>query len=102
MHHTSSAQVATNTIAAEFARFNEELSTARIPFVAVGLGRWGTTNPSLGTPLDWSKIAGAKVLVETGLPDYIIDPSFGSHFMSAVTPTFANVVGKGRGRFTAH
>ncbi|KAJ4460226.1 putative histidine kinase [Paratrimastix pyriformis] len=74
-------RVLTDKIAAEFAQYNNELKEQGTPFVAVGLGRWGTSNASLGTPLDWSKISGAKVLLETGLPDYIIDPSFGSHFM---------------------
>ncbi|KAA6362698.1 MAG: putative pyruvate, phosphate dikinase, partial [Streblomastix strix] len=55
-----------------------------IPFIAIGVGRWGTSQASLGIPLDWPQICGARVLVETGLPDFNIDPSLGTHFMHNV------------------
>jgi hypothetical protein len=70
----------TRVIADEFGRINEKLLAAGRPYLAIGLGRWGTSEASLGIPVDWSQICGARALVETGRPGYVIDPSHGTHF----------------------
>lgn len=67
-------------IAKEIAHLNQKLKSVGKSFVLIGFGRWGTRDHSLGIPVRWEDISGAKVLVESGLPDYDIDPSFGSHF----------------------
>jgi hypothetical protein len=50
------------------------------PYILIGPGRWGSTDPWLGIPIIWSDIAGAKVIVETPYKERHIDPSQGSHF----------------------
>ena len=46
----------------------------------IGFGRWGSSHPSLGIPVDWSQISGARVIVETTLPEMNVELSQGSHF----------------------
>ncbi|PNX50830.1 MAG: hypothetical protein BV456_05355 [Thermoplasmata archaeon M8B2D] len=59
---------------------NNKLMDENKPYVLVGPGRWGSTDPWLGVPVIWSDIAGAKVIVETPYKERHIDPSQGSHF----------------------
>ena len=66
--------------AAEVARCNARLTTAGRPYLLVGVGRWGSTDPWLGLPVTWSQISGARVIVETGFKDLRVTPSQGSHF----------------------
>ncbi len=61
-------------------KLNKALMEAGTPYVLIGPGRWGSTDPWLGIPIIWSDIAGAKVIVETPVEGRIIDPSQGSHF----------------------
>jgi hypothetical protein len=46
----------------------------------IGFGRWGSTHPSLGIPVDWSQISGARTIVEATLPEMNVELSQGSHF----------------------
>ena len=50
------------------------------PYLLIGFGRWGSSDPWLGVPVDWSRISGARVIVEAGIPGMSPDPSQGSHF----------------------
>ncbi len=54
-------------------------------YVLVGPGRWGSSDPWLGIPVKWPQISAARVIVESGLPDYRIDPSQGTHFFQNLT-----------------
>ncbi len=76
----------TRAIAAELESFNHELVGAGRPYVLIGFGRWGSTDPWLGVPVEWGQIAGARVLVESTLPQMNPDLSQGSHF-------FHNLIG---------
>lgn len=67
-------------IAADVATINAGLVAAGHAYVLIGFGRWGTSDPWLGTPIDWASIAGARAIVETAQPDRHVDPSQGSHF----------------------
>ncbi len=78
-------ELKTPQIAAEFGKINEELFARKCPYIAIGLGRWGTGEASLGIPVQWPQICGARALVETGRPGYIIDPSHGTHFFQNLT-----------------
>jgi CheY-like chemotaxis protein len=71
--------------AAEIARFNHELSNAGRPYLLIGVGRWGSTDPWLGIPVSWDQIAGARVIVESGFRDFRVTPSQGSHFFQNLT-----------------
>ncbi|MFQ6605197.1 MAG: PEP/pyruvate-binding domain-containing protein [Fidelibacterota bacterium] len=54
-------------------------------YILIGPGRWGTADPWLGVPVRWNQISNAKIIVEIGIEDFPIDPSFGSHFFQNVT-----------------
>jgi len=61
-------------------KINKKLIEDKTPYVLVGPGRWGSTDPWLGIPVTWSDIAGSKVIIETPVEERPIDPSQGSHF----------------------
>ena len=66
--------------AAEVARLNAKLLARKRPFLLIGVGRWGSTDPWLGIPVAWDEIAGARVIVEAGFKDFVVTPSQGTHF----------------------
>jgi len=59
---------------------NRALAAAGRPYILIGFGRWGSSDPWLGIPVDWSQIHQARVIVEATLPGMNPDPSQGSHF----------------------
>ena len=71
-------------IAREIEKLNEEFKSSQ-RYVLMGPGRWGSADPWLGIPVNWKQISRAKVIVEAGLENFHIDPSFGSHFFQNVT-----------------
>lgn len=77
-------------IAEEVGRVNHELAASKIPFLLIGPGRWGTQDRWLGVPVRWSQISGVRVLVETSLANFNVQPSQGTHF-------FQNIVSRGIG-----
>ena len=70
----------TPAIAGEVDRLNQALIEEGRPYVLVGFGRWGSSDPWLGIPVTWSQIAGARVIVEASLPTMNVDMSQGAHF----------------------
>jgi hypothetical protein len=70
----------TREIAQEIGEVNRELREQKCPYLLIGFGRWGSTHPSLGIPVDWSQISGACTIVESTLPKMNVDFSQGSHF----------------------
>jgi len=66
-------------------KLNERLIKEKRPYVLIGPGRWGSSDPWLGIPVKWAQIAGARVIVESGMKDYRIDPSQGTHFFQNLT-----------------
>ena len=62
-------------------------------YVLVGPGRWGSSDYWLGIPVKWPHISAARVIVESGLKNYHVDPSQGTHF-------FQNLTSFGVGYFT--
>jgi CheY-like chemotaxis protein len=54
-------------------------------YILVGPGRWGSSDPWLGIPVKWSQISEARIIVESGLEEYRIDPSQGTHFFQNLT-----------------
>src|SRR5947208_20493 len=71
--------------AAEISRLNGLLLAHRIPYLLIGVGRWGSRDPWLGIPVTWDQVSGAKVIVEAGLRDFKVTPSQGSHFFQNLT-----------------
>jgi CheY-like chemotaxis protein len=67
-------------VARHVAYFNAKLAGENRPYLLVGVGRWGSTDPWLGIPVEWDEISGARVIVEAGFRDFRVTPSQGSHF----------------------
>jgi hypothetical protein len=70
----------TPAIAQQLESINRELRDQKRPFLLIGFGRWGSSHPSLGIPVDWSQISGARAIVEATLPEMNVELSQGSHF----------------------
>jgi hypothetical protein len=72
-------------VATAVARFNRRLNEENRPYLLIGVGRWGSTEPWLGIPVEWDEISGARVIVEAGFRDFRVTPSQGSHFFQNLT-----------------
>jgi hypothetical protein len=75
----------TQRIPALLAEANQRLVAAGRPYLLIGFGRWGTTDPQAGIPVEFSQISGAKAIVEATLPELDFSLSQGSHFFHNVT-----------------
>jgi len=75
----------TPEIALEIERLNRPLAASGRPYLLIGFGRWGSSDPWLGIPVRWDQIAGARAIVETALPQMSPEPSQGSHFFHNLT-----------------
>ena len=80
-------------IARDIEKINQHVLDAGTNYVLVGPGRWGSSDPWLGVPVKWPHISAARVIVETTLKNYHVDPSQGTHF-------FQNLTSFGVGYFT--
>jgi hypothetical protein len=54
-------------------------------YILIGPGRWGSSDPWLGIPVKWPQISAARVIIESGLNNYRVDPSQGTHFFQNLT-----------------
>lgn len=70
----------TPAMAEEIASINRGLLEEGRPYLLIGFGRWGSSDPWLGIPVRWDQISGARAIVESGLPGLNPEPSQGSHF----------------------
>jgi len=70
----------TPVIAEQLSAVNRTLQEEHRPYLLIGFGRWGSSHPSLGIPVDWSQISGARAIVEATLPEMNVELSQGSHF----------------------
>ena len=82
-------------IALQVARFDAILRKQERPYLLIGVGRWGSADPSLGIPVAWNQISGARVIVEAGFQDIRVEPSQGTHF-------FQNLASANVGYFTVN
>ncbi|MCZ6747444.1 MAG: histidine kinase, partial [Acidobacteria bacterium] len=71
--------------AAEVNQLNARLVQEGLPYLLIGVGRWGSNDPWLGIPVSWDQIAGARVIVESGFRDFQVTPSQGTHFFQNLT-----------------
>lgn len=78
---------------AEIEIFNTKMAEQNRYYILIGPGRWGTRDRFLGIPVRWPQINHAKVILETGLPDFIVEASQGTHF-------FHNLVAMNVGYFS--
>lgn len=82
-------------IAREISRLNKEFMDAGEGYVLIGPGRWGSSDNALGIPVKWADISGARLIVESSLANYRVEPSQGTHF-------FQNLTSFGVGYFTVN
>ncbi len=54
-------------------------------YILVGPGRWGSSDHWLGIPIKWANISQARIIIESGLDHYRVDPSQGTHFFQNLT-----------------
>jgi len=76
---------ATRQIARELALFNRKMVDDGLPYLLIGFGRWGSSDPWLGIPVNWGQISGAKAIVEATIPGMDVDLSQGAHFFHNMT-----------------
>ena len=70
-------------IAEEVSMINKKFKSKE-QYILCGPGRWGSADPWLGIPVQWHQISNAKAIIEVGMDDLPIDPSFGSHFFQNI------------------
>jgi hypothetical protein len=80
-------------IARDIERINQRFLDAESNYILIGPGRWGSSDHWLGVPVKWPHISAARVIVETSLKNFHVDPSQGTHF-------FQNLTSFGVGYFT--
>lgn len=66
-------------------KLNKKMIAENRHYVLVGPGRWGSSDPWLGIPVKWPHISNAMLIVESGLSNYRIEPSQGTHFFQNLT-----------------
>lgn len=79
--------------AREIEKLNKKYIENDEGYILIGPGRWGSSDPALGIPVKWSHISAARIIAETVLRNYRIEPSQGTHF-------FQNLTSFGVGYFT--
>ncbi len=82
----------TNEIREEIIKFNEKMLNNGEKYILIGPGRWGSQDSMLGVPVIWSDICNARIVVETEIEGFRVDPSLGSHF-------FHNIISMNIGYF---
>ena len=80
-------------IAREIEKINRRFVEKGENYILVGPGRWGSSDTALGIPVKWPHISNARLIVESALKNYRIEPSQGTHF-------FQNLTSFGVGYFT--
>ena len=80
-------------IAREIEKINRNFTERNEGYVLIGPGRWGSSDTALGLPVKWPHISSARLIVESSLSNYRIEPSQGTHF-------FQNLTSFGVGYFT--
>ena len=80
-------------IAREVEKINRAMADAGENYIIVGPGRWGSSDTALGIPVKWPQISAARLIVESAVGSYRIEPSQGTHF-------FQNLTSFGVGYFT--
>ncbi len=82
-------------IAREIEKINRTFTDREEGYILIGPGRWGSSDSALGIPVKWPHISSARLIVESALDNYRIEPSQGTHF-------FQNLTSFGVGYFTVN
>lgn len=78
----------TESILSALRRFNQQCLLEGKKYIIAGPGRWGSSDASLGLPVQWTDISEAAAIAELPMPGVHADFSRGSHF-------FHNLVANG-------
>ena len=73
------------TIADELDGVNARFVAEGRNYMLSGPGRWGSSDPALGIPVKWAQISAARLIIESGLEHYRVEPSQGTHFFHNIT-----------------
>ncbi len=73
------------TTASIIEKINNLFVESKRNYILVGPGRWGSSDHWLGIPVIWPQISQARIIIESGLSNYRIDPSQGTHFFQNLT-----------------
>ncbi|KAB1442739.1 PEP/pyruvate-binding domain-containing protein [Pseudodesulfovibrio senegalensis] len=82
----------TERMAREIGAVNRRMVEQNRPYLLIGPGRWGSSDPWLGIPVKWADISGVSVIVETYAENLKVEPSQGSHFFHNITTLGINYV----------
>ncbi len=85
----------TAAMAVELESVNRSLVGEGRQSLMIGFGRWGSSDPWLGIPVNWGQISSARAIIEATLPSMNADLSQGSHF-------FHNLTSLGVSYFSVH
>ena len=75
----------TRKISKIIGEFNARLTEEGRSYILIGPGRWGSSDPWLGIPVDWSQISSVAAIIETRHDRLTAEPSQGSHFFHNLT-----------------
>ena len=64
----------------EISELNKRMRAEGRNYILIGPGRWGSRDRFLGIPVKWMDINMAKIIVETGMKNFSVDSSQGTHF----------------------
>jgi CheY-like chemotaxis protein len=75
----------TPEIARRLEKLNNDIKVEKRNYILIGPGRWGSSDPWLGIPIKWPQISEARIIIESGLENFRVDPSQGTHFFQNLT-----------------
>ncbi len=75
----------TAKIAEELEKINSSFSEKGQHYILLVPGRLGSSDPWLGIPVNWAQISNAKIIIETGLKNFQVEPRQGTHFFHNLT-----------------
>ncbi|MBL7033626.1 MAG: hypothetical protein ISR91_05715 [Candidatus Delongbacteria bacterium] len=72
-------------VSRELEEMNKQLLAEEREYLLIGFGRWGSSDPWLGIPVDWGQISGARTIIEATQENINVELSQGSHFFHNLT-----------------
>ena len=83
--HESFDPAHTKTMAETLDRINSGFIEEDTNYILEVPGRLGSSDPWLGIPVSWAQICNARVIIESGLENFQVEPSQGTHFFHNIT-----------------
>ncbi len=75
----------TKQMAEEIESINKKMIDENRPYLLIGFGRWGTSDPFAGIPAVWGQVSGAKAIIEATFENVYIEMSQASRFFQNLT-----------------